>query len=103
MSDEITLPFLRRPYRDNTVILSYGGKNHFTDVPALEYMLKTDGYANLKSGKRNSGFLRLSKSGQTIYAEIQDKKIRFPYGRFIGMLIGSGGYVIGFLCDGVTA
>jgi hypothetical protein len=105
MTSPFTLPLLRRPYHDDKVVLTVSGKTHLTTVQDLEFMLATDGYAPLQVNDEISGFMRLSKSGNTVYAEFKDEKVRFPYGRFTGMLISGGGYVIGSICNpvGVTA
>lgn len=99
----ITIPFLRRPYRDDRLVLTTAGETRIADIPDVEFMLSTDGYCPLYRNDQMSGFLRLSKSGNTIYAELPDTKIRFPYGVFIGMLKSNNGEVVGSYCDGVTA
>jgi len=95
----ITIPFLRRPYQDNRLVLTVSGETRTADIPDIEQMLSTDGYARMKP----DGYFRLSKSGNTIYAELPDTKIRFPYGVFIGMLRAQAGDAVGSYCDGVTA
>ena len=95
----ITIPFLRRPYQDNRVILTVDGTTRITDIPDIEEMLSTDGYARMKP----DGYFRLSKSGNTIYAELPAAKIRFPYSVFVGMLKSQAGDAVGAYCDGVTA
>ena len=94
----ITIPFLRRPYQDNRVILTVDGQTRITDIPDIEEMLSTDGYARMKP----DGYFRLSKSGNTIYAELPGVKIRFPYSVFVGMLKAQAGDAVGAYCDGVT-
>lgn len=105
MASPFTLPLLRRPYRDDNIVLTVSGETHLTTIQALEFMLSTDGYALLHQNEQLTGFIRMSKSGNTIYAELPGEKIRFPYGRFTGMLVSGGGYVIGTVCEpaGVTA
>jgi hypothetical protein len=68
----ITIPFLRRPYQDNRVILTVDGTTRITDIPDIEEMLSTDGHARMKP----DGYFRLSKSGNTIYAELPDVKTK---------------------------
>lgn len=93
--DGITIPFLRRPVYDNRVVLTVAGTTRTADIPDIEHMLTTDGYAQMKP----DGHFRLSKSGNTIYAELPDQKIRFPYGVFAGMLKSTKGNIVGKICE----
>jgi hypothetical protein len=79
------------------------GNTYFADIPDVEAMIYTDTMCPMYQNNKEVGFIFMSKSGNTIYAETATDRIRFPYQVWIGMLHHTSGFVIGKPCDGVTA